>query len=227
MLIDTFISKVSYAFLLLTCDKIIPLRYGHHLRGWLMGQFPDQPLISHHEDSGRSVYMYPRIQSKIFVGKALFLGIEEGVDFVTEISAKQPASLYLNNEIFAVKNAVFETATADFGITNAIYHYEFITPWLGLNQENFKKYTRTIAGKQRQSLLASILVGNVLSAAKSLGIVLGEQIEVSPFLKPLPVRFKGKSMIGFNGTFRSNIDLPNLIGLGKSVSRGFGTIIKI
>ncbi|MDZ7377081.1 MAG: CRISPR-associated endonuclease Cas6, partial [candidate division KSB1 bacterium] len=29
------------------------------------------------------------------------------------------------------------------------------------------------------------------------------------------------------GKFRANLELPNLIGLGKSVSRGFGTIIKI
>lgn len=32
---------------------------------------------------------------------------------------------------------------------------------------------------------------------------------------------------GFKGTFAVNFDLPDLIGLGKSVSRGFGTVRKI
>jgi len=203
------------------------MRYGHHLRGWLMQQFPDQPLISHHEDSGRSIYMYPRVQSKVFAGNALFLGIEEGVEFIIEIADSKPTSLFLNGENFLVKNATHEATLSNFGFTNALNQYEFISPWLGLNQNNYKKYNLLTAGKKRQQLLASILIGNMLSAAKSLGIVLGDQIDVRPFLKPITVRFKGKAMIGFNGTFRANLDLPNLIGLGKSVSRGFGTIIKI
>ena len=33
-------------------------------------------------------------------------------------------------------------------------------------------------------------------------------------------------MIGFFGTFQVNFNLPDYIGLGKSISRGFGTIKK-
>ncbi|MDZ7262790.1 MAG: CRISPR-associated endonuclease Cas6 [candidate division KSB1 bacterium] len=224
---NNLISKVRYAILLLMCDKIIPIRYGHHLRGWLMERFPDQPLVSHHQDSGRSVYMYPRVQSKIVAGNALILGIDEGVDFITEIISHPPSCLSLNREDFIVKNVLHEQASSIFGVVGVVHQYKFLTPWLGLNQENYRNYSRTVASKERQNLLASILIGNVLSAAKSLGIMLAEQIEVRPFLKPIRVHFKGKSMIGFNGTFRANLHLPDLIGLGKSVSRGFGTVIRI
>jgi len=34
-------------------------------------------------------------------------------------------------------------------------------------------------------------------------------------------------MVGFKETFAVNFELPNYIGLGKSVSRGFGTIKRI
>jgi len=37
-------------------------------------------------------------------------------------------------------------------------------------------------------------------------------------------QFKNQSMLAFTGTFASNTYLPQYIGLGKSVSRGFGTI---
>jgi hypothetical protein len=34
-------------------------------------------------------------------------------------------------------------------------------------------------------------------------------------------------MTGFEGTFAVNFELPDLIGLGKSVSRGFGTVKQV
>jgi hypothetical protein len=34
-------------------------------------------------------------------------------------------------------------------------------------------------------------------------------------------------MIGFKGTFAVNFELPDYIGLGKSVLRGVGTIKKV
>jgi hypothetical protein len=35
---------------------------------------------------------------------------------------------------------------------------------------------------------------------------------------------KGQTMVGFVGSFTLNLQIPDLLGLGKSVSRGFGTI---
>ncbi|MDZ7899258.1 MAG: CRISPR-associated endonuclease Cas6 [Arcicella sp.] len=34
-------------------------------------------------------------------------------------------------------------------------------------------------------------------------------------------------MMAFGGTFMTNALLPDYIGLGKSVSRGFGSIVKL
>jgi hypothetical protein len=34
-------------------------------------------------------------------------------------------------------------------------------------------------------------------------------------------------MLGFLGTFSVNFDIPDYWGIGKSVSRGFGTIVKM
>jgi len=220
------ISMVQYAFLRLSCNRSIPMRYGHHLRGWLIERFPKQSLVSHHENTGRSIYMYPRIQSKIVGGEAVILGIEEGVDYVNEIATNPPRLITLNREDFTVSDVHHEETVVAFGVVKSAQEYKFVTPWLALNQENYEHYLHS-TGKERYHLLSTILIGNVLSAAKSLGIVLSEQIKIRSFLKPFPVHFKGKSMIGFSGTFSANLYLPNLIGLGKSVSRGFGTVVKV
>lgn len=46
--------------------------------------------------------------------------------------------------------------------------------------------------------------------------------DVSPV--QTPIGLTGAEMTGIKGTFAVNFDLPDLIGLGKSVSRGFGTV---
>ncbi|MGD0951668.1 MAG: CRISPR-associated endonuclease Cas6 [Methanotrichaceae archaeon] len=38
---------------------------------------------------------------------------------------------------------------------------------------------------------------------------------------------KGTSVIGFRGDFMANFMIPDFMGLGKSVSRGFGTIERL
>ena len=43
-------------------------------------------------------------------------------------------------------------------------------------------------------------------------------------LKKIEIDYKNKNLIGFRGTFKTNFVIPNYIGLGRSVSRGFGTI---
>jgi len=43
-------------------------------------------------------------------------------------------------------------------------------------------------------------------------------------LTSIKTSLKGKGMIGFVGKFSVNLRIPDYIGLGKSVSRGFGTV---
>jgi len=38
--------------------------------------------------------------------------------------------------------------------------------------------------------------------------------------------FKNQEMLTFQGKFVTNAVLPDYVGLGKSVSRGFGTIVR-
>jgi len=48
--------------------------------------------------------------------------------------------------------------------------------------------------------------------------------ETLGFEEPAKVLSKGVPMVGFTGAFSVNFEIPNLLGLGKSVSRGFGTV---
>ena len=91
---------------------------------------------------------------------------------------------------------------------------------------NFKTLLKENDTEAISELYKSILKGNILSFFKGIGYNENEMINVLPDLYPKSTKFKGNEMTAFDGGFTSNVILPDLIGLGKSVSRGFGAITK-
>ena len=80
---------------------------------------------------------------------------------------------------------------------------------------------------ERRELLENILIGNILSVSKSLGYTVAEPIKAEiGKMREVKTRLKDVPMIGFLGTFSVNFEIPDYWGIGKSVSRGFGTLIK-
>ncbi|MEW6006895.1 MAG: CRISPR-associated endonuclease Cas6 [bacterium] len=45
-------------------------------------------------------------------------------------------------------------------------------------------------------------------------------------IEEVQTSLKGTPMLGFLGDFSINFDIPDYWGIGKSVSRGFGTIVR-
>ena len=117
----------------------------------------------------------------------------------------------------------------DFGYCHETFVYEFVSPWIGLNQTNFKKYAGIKNREDREELLKKSLIGNILSMSKFLNCWLepDQQIKVDLKLSEKPVNLKTKRMIGFTGIFKTNFAIPDFLGIGKSVSRGFGVVKKV
>jgi hypothetical protein len=46
-------------------------------------------------------------------------------------------------------------------------------------------------------------------------------------LNEVSTSLKGTPMLGFLGTFSVNFEIPDYWGIGKSVSRGFGTVKRV
>lgn len=94
------------------------------------------------------------------------------------------------------------------------------------NQKNHKKYI-TSDELEKRHLLERILIGNCLSFFKSINHYVEEQIQLKGTFKEKSTKFKGNKMLAFEGIFTANLMLPDYIGLGKSVARGFGTIKRV
>lgn len=192
------------------------------LRGFFANKHTDNPIFHNHTDEG-FVYEYPRVQYKVIYGKPSIIAFESGIAAVYS-SVLEEDAIDIGGKTIEVAGIKIDLYEETAGDSERTFGYKFATPWLGLNQKNFTVYRQAKDDQQRKTLLERVLVGNILSMCKGLGIQLENRISVQASLQETDVKFKDESMLGFYGSFTANCRLPSYFGIGKSVSRGFGTI---
>ncbi len=198
-----------------------------HLRGFFGSAFAEEQLLHHHRMDGSLVYDYPRVQFKVLDRTAYLIGLAAGADLVTRLWGEVDQAR-IGEETMPVLEAGLVRRWETLGETTHSIAYHFQTPWMGLNQENHRQYRAIASQDERRALVERILVGNCLSLAKAFGHRVTARLTADARrLRPRPTRLKGIEMLAFLGTFRVNFHLPDHIGIGKSVSRGFGTVERI
>lgn len=202
----------------------LPLSYGRKLRGFFANKFKDV-LFHNHKKDDNFRYSYPLIQYKILNGNPFVIGVNEGAMLIVN-NFLDIDKMTLDDKLYEEPEGIIQMKNETLLAGEDSFKYKFITPWHGLNQKNFKKYKNMDRKKEQDDFLSSILIGNILSFAKGIDWWVEEDILVDANLEEVPIYYKNNKMQGFKGEFTSNIKLPDYIGLGKSVSRGFGTVKK-
>lgn len=192
------------------------------LRGFFATKFNEYVLL-HQHNTDKFIYNYPLVQYKMIDKRPTVIGINEGADVLIEIYDKYD-KIGLKNNVYEIVEREISYKNEYFGISDKFHTYSFETPWFALNQENFtNKYQRMNPTEQKE-LLQKTLIGNILSMSKSLGYTVPSQIKCEPNLQPGVGSMKGVKIATFKGEFMVNFLIPDYFGLGKSVSRGFGTV---
>jgi len=195
---------------------------GTELRGFIAKGWEENPII--HQHVGDSlVYSYPLVQYKVIEGQPIIWGIAEA-SYVVEDLVENLAEMRLGKHRYEVKGVEISSGHVKIGVSNQFLKYDFVTPWIALNQFNHQRFISTKDWKERKEILRSVLIGNVLSLSKGLRLVITKKISARTKLEMVRVKYKGIPHIGFIGSFQINFHLPYLIGLGKGVSRGYGSI---
>jgi hypothetical protein len=171
----------------------------------------------HNHANGKYAYTYPKVLYQSIKGflQLKFLGFDRIPEFTSELlGEKRVLFKYIKDEIYKPK------------ISKGLdYEYRFVSPWYGLSTKNYKKFK---SGELQKEDYEAILTGNILSFLKGNGFWVDERIQVElEGLECGRIKMKGRSAVGFYGVWKSNIDLPKHIGLGRCVSRGFGMIEKV
>ncbi len=199
----------------------------YQVKGVLMKEFPDESLIPFINGKYRNEFLYPRIQVKILNEEIYLVGIKEGVEPI-ELIMENIELLNFGNITFKIENIESEKIELDIGCTDKAIHYNFLSPWIALNRVNLKRYKgfSEKKSKDRTDFLRRLLSQNIAFIGKEFGLSLESRIFVDLSLESLEPKFLDDGKAGsFSGSFNSNFVLPNYIGVGNGITKGFGVLL--
>ncbi len=200
-------------------------RDAHKLRGYFGNLFQEHsPLLHNHLETGENVYRYPLVQYKVLDGVPILVGLKEGADLLIQLFLKIK-ELQIEQRTYPVFQKNIESKIVNIGLTDDLIAYRFQTLWMALSQQNYREYLAE-DDVQKAKHLKSILTGNLLSFFKAMDYRADETVMVNlKIIAERETRFKNNAMLAFEAAFVTNALLPGFIGLGKSVARGFGSIV--
>lgn len=195
------------------------------VRGYMGNAFSEYPILHNHYANDKFLYSYPYVQYKVINGDIVIIGIDEGADLIKKI-APELNELKMDRE-YKITEKLIHEKEVDIKPSSEEKHYKFLTPWLGLNQNNYQKYMNSESWKDKKEILNKVLVGNLLSMSKGLGIIVNKRLYAKTHFEEKIVEYKGVKMNAFTGEFKVHYDMPDYLGLGKGVSQGFGCVKQI
>jgi hypothetical protein len=215
-------------------EKLLILRFKNKiqqrelplLRGAIIQLLKEKnDVLFHNHEGDKFRYSYPLIQYKRINQCASLVCINEGTEAIglllmqhdlNCVIGEQPVQL----EIDQVKANQFliQTWQSDFSY--------YLRKWLPLNQDNYAEFQKLEGIAEKCFFLEKILIGNILSMGKGIGVHFENEVrcKITQISNENIVRYKGVQMISFDIEFKTNVSLPDYIGLGKSASIGFGMV---
>lgn len=195
----------------------------YQVKGVMMNQFPDEEIVPMLDGSYRQKFLYPRVQVKILNEQIYIVGINEGVDSIKAIAQKMDF-LDFGNITFQVLDNEIEEHGNRFQPVSKLIRYRFVTPWVALNQTTGYRY-RYLNNADRVNFLNRLLGQNIVFMAREMGMELEENIFTKVTLSSLfPRQVDENNWGAFDGEFRANFVLPNYLGIGNGITRGYGAL---
>ncbi len=200
-----------------------------YFRGAILNALGENALILYHNHTDEKAfrYSYPLIQYKRIHKKAAIFCIGEGVEAIGQFLTTQKFDIVLGSRQIQLTIETVSPKRNLIQTWDSLFRYR-VRNWLPLNSENYAKYKCLEEMTERISFLENILIGNILSFAKGMGIDIKQEIscKLLSLDEPRIVTAKGVKMMSFDAEFKSNMSLPDYMGIGKHVSIGYGTVVR-
>ncbi len=198
------------------------------LRGAIVNAIGRENILLHnHKDNGLR-YSYPLIQYKRIGGHAAIMCMAEGVKVIDKFLESNNKCVNIgrreniNLEVINIDREVFH-----IGITEEDNIFS-LRKYLPFNQENYAQFENADGIIAKYTIIEKCILGNILSLAKGINVYFEKEIyaKLQNLSTPHYYKFKNINMIGFDAIIKTNVSLPDYIGLGGKVSFGYGTTVK-
>lgn len=205
--------------------KEIPL-----FRGAVLKSLGDKAnLLYHNHTSDHTFrYSYPLVQYKCIHGKAAIVCVEEGVELIGQILSELFGTINIGKRITEYKVDAVHSSKVPLQIENELFAFQ-LRNWLPLNSQNYQQYQNTEELVEKIKILERVLTGNILSFLKGIDIHLEEQLiaHITDIISQKVIIYKNIKLMAFDIKFKTNVNLPSYIGIGKNASVGCGVLSKI
>ena len=196
----------------------------YQIKGVLMKNFPNEEIVPMLNGAYRKKFLYPRIQVKIHNEEIFLVGINQGVDPILKIQEKID-DLNFGDITFEVLEKSVEEKEDAFFFSSILHKYKFISSWVGLNLNTSKKYTSK-SDEDKLQYLNDLIAKNIVFISRETGFELPKNIYSKINVLSLkPTQLDQNGWGAFEGEFYTNLILPNYIGIGNGITRGYGTIL--
>ena len=197
-------------------------------RGAMAGKVGFKHILFHNHIGDNFRYAYPLIQYKRVYGHPAIVCLGAGVEEIHHFFTKKDWSLQISGRTLDMKVDRLDLNQFTMQVWDKWHSYK-LHNWIGLNAKTFPAFQLIRSDEERKEFLEKKLVGNILSFAKGIDWHIDKQIqlEIQDIGPSRFVKVKGKKILAFSPTFRTNVFLPTYIGLGAKVSLGYGVVHKI
>jgi hypothetical protein len=210
----------------LSLEPAYPLVFSDDdLRSFLTKVLSEYSALPRENASG-FIHRYPVLQCKQVKGDLMVMGISQGADCLSRITHDQTM---LGTGESACRITARDPAIRPelFAVTDTPVTYELLTPWLALNQQNAKKFYDLKGKPQRDAFMQKLISAQLNTFAKSLDYEITAPITCDAKVRFKRERIDRENVMVFLGKFRTNLRIPDYLGIGQSVSQGYGTIKRI
>jgi hypothetical protein len=212
---------------ILTIRFDLPIRYEElsKFRGAIINLTKEKNDFFHNHSETGVIYRYPKIQYKKLGGKAALVCIDEGTEAIHDFFAGFHQPFIFGTEETELKVEDIKASQYNVGVWESNFDYQ-LANWLPLNQENYQKYNEVESYHQKMQILESVLLGNLLTFCEGIGIAPERPIKavITRVVNEKRIKYRGQMMQAYDVDIKTNLSIPNFIGLGKGSGYGVVTI---
>lgn len=204
--------------------------FSSSVRQYFVDNYP-HPLFHNHEATGKSIYRSKGapFQFKVINNEVFILALNDGVEFANSFQWPKEITMPLGNTKRYVELELVSKIPQQASFCETDFQcYRNITPYIALKQEKYETYL-ALTEDERRAFIEKGLSNHVLTAAKWCGPTVKHQIKVKLIQMKIgnPVRIKDDLYFTpFDVMFECNTEIPDYLGVGRFVSRGYGTMVK-
>jgi len=224
-------------------DNLLLVHYKHiknssrifssSVRQYFVDNYP-HPLFHNHDVLGKSIYRSKGspFQFKVINNEVFILALNEGVEFAESFQWPNEMGMPLGRTGLVIELALVSKSKRQATFQPTEFQcYRNISPYIALNQEKYKAYL-TLSEKDRRTFIENGLANHILTAAKWCGITVNKEkhvikTQLIQMKEGRPIKIKDNlSFTPFEVMFECNTEIPDYLGIGRFVSRGYGTMVK-